>query len=123
MTFSVRTVMMIARKNVETTAKKKLAVTSIVARRVDERDRLVRDLGHDPVDRRDQQVDPERRADAGEAGRQTGQRVPAHAVEGGRRQRDQDQVAGVGGDARQDADQHDDERDQAAAARPGPAAG
>ena len=31
MTFSVRIVMMIARKKVETTAKKKLAVTSIVA--------------------------------------------------------------------------------------------
>ena len=68
MTFSVMTVMTIARKNVETTAKNQLAVTSMVARRVDQaRSTRSRPRSMIPSIGRDQDVDPERRADAGEA--------------------------------------------------------
>jgi hypothetical protein len=77
---------------------------------VDQRGRLVGDVGDHRVGRHDQHVDPERRADRAEAGRDPGQRVAPDAQERGRRQRDQHEVAGVGGDARHDPDEHDDVR-------------
>ena len=56
--------------------------------------------------------------DAGVGGGEPGERVAADAEERRRGERDQDQVAGVGGDARQPADEDDDEREQLRAGRP-----
>ena len=76
MTFSVRIVMMIARKKVETTAKKKLAVTSIVAvgstRAIDSFATSVMIPSIGAISR----LTPNAAPTPGEAGRQTGQRVP-----------------------------------------------
>ncbi len=77
-------------------------------------DGVVGDLGQHAVDRRDDQVHAEHRGDAGERRRQSRDRMAAQAQEGGRAQRDQHQVAGVGGDARQHAHRHDDEGDRPA---------
>ena len=75
--------------------------------------RVVRDLGQDAVERRDQEVHAEARGHAGERGRDAGERVSADALERGRAQGYQHEVAGVGGDARDHAEQDDDERQRA----------
>ena len=80
-----------------------------LARGIDEPDRVVGHLGEQRVGRRHEEVDEEDRGDAREAGREAGQRMPAEAVEGGAAERHQHQVAGVGGDRRDDAEHHDDE--------------
>ena len=54
---------------------------------------------------RDQEVDAEDGADAGEGRGHARQRMAADADERRRAERDQDEVAGVGGDARQHADE------------------
>ncbi len=77
---------------------------------VDERARVVRDLGQDAVERRDQEVDAEAGGDARERGRHPGERVAADALERSRTQGYQHEVPGVGGDAREDADEDDDRR-------------
>ena len=77
---------------------------SIGCVRVDEPARLVRDLGDDAVDRRDQHVDGEHGADARVGGGEPGERMSAEAEERSRPERDQDEVAGIAGDAREDAE-------------------
>ena len=69
-------------------------------------DRVIGDLSQDPVDRHDQDIDAEYAGDPGERRRQPGQRVSPEAEESGRSERDQDQVAGIGGDARHDSQSH-----------------
>jgi hypothetical protein len=58
-------------------------------------DRLVGDLGQYAVERRDQKVDPEAGGDAGERRRDPCQGVAPDALERGRPERDQDEIAGV----------------------------
>ena len=74
---------------------------------------VVRDLGQHAVERRDQEVDAEARRDAREGRRDARQRMTADAQERDGPEGYQHQVAGVGGDAREDAEQHDDERQAA----------
>ena len=71
-------------------------------------DRLVGDLGEHRVGRRHQQVDAETACDTGERGGHAGERMPADAQEGRGPERDEHEIAGVGGDARDDAEEHDD---------------
>jgi hypothetical protein len=81
---------------------------------VDQRGRIVGDLGQHPVQGRDEEVDPEARGDAGERRRDPGQRIAPDALERDRPERDQHEVAGIGGDARDHAEQDDDEGQRAA---------
>ena len=101
----------------ETIENQRFAVRSI-ERGIEQVDGVVRDLGEDAIERLDQDVHRERAGDAGERSGQTRQRMPADAQEAPRRQWDQHQVAGVGGDARQDADEDQDVRQHPAGERP-----
>ena len=56
--------------------------------------------------------DAEDRPHAGEGGRHAGERMTSDAREGGRAERHEDQVAGVGRHAREDPDQDQDEGEQ-----------
>ena len=94
---SVRT---IATKIVEPIPKYRFAARSMCWLGRPSAGRVVRDLGQHAVERRDQEVHAEARGDAGERGRDAGQRVAADALEGRGAERDQHEVAGVGGDAR-----------------------
>ena len=89
--------------------------------RIDQVDGVVGELDEDGVERLDQHVHGERAGDRGETQGQPGERVPADAEEGDAGQRNQDQVAGVGGDARQDADERQDVGQRPARARRSPA--
>ena len=60
---------------------------------------------------------PKPAADAGEGRRHAGQRMSPDAEECGRTQRDEHEVAGVGGDAGYHADEHDDVGERADATR------
>ena len=86
-------------------------------------ERLVGDLGDLGVDRAGDRVDAEDRADAREARRHPGQRVASDAHERRRPERHEDQVAGVGRDARQDARRRSARTRAGGAARPRRAAG
>ena len=112
MIFSVMTVMMIARKMVETMRRRSWRSTSIGrAGSTSAIASLVISVMMPSVGAIST-LTPKAGADAREAGRQPGQRMAPDAHEGGGAERDEDQVAGVGGDAREDADEHDDERQQ-----------
>ena len=62
---------------------------------VDERARVVRDLGQHPVERSDQEVDPETRGDARECCGHPGERIASDALERGGAQGYQHEVPGV----------------------------
>ena len=78
--------------------------------RVDERTRVVRDLGQDAVERRDQEVDAEAGGDAREGGGHARERVTADAFERSRAQGYQHEVPRIRGNAREDADEDEDRR-------------
>ena len=71
---------------------------------------VVRDLRQHAVERRDQEVHAEARRDACEGGGDAGERMAADAQERRGPEGYQHEVAGIGGDARDDAEQDDDER-------------
>ncbi len=71
-------------------------------------DGLVGDLGEHGVGGRDEQVDAEPAGHAGEGRRHAGERIAADAVERSCAERDQHQVAGVRGDARDHAEADDE---------------
>ena len=81
-------------------------------------ERLVGDLGDLGVDRAGDRVDTEDRADTGEARGHPGERVASDAHEGRCPERHEDQVTGVGRDARQDAHEDQHEREQPSWRRP-----
>ena len=72
--------------------------------RVEQMDGVVGDLGQDAVDRHDEHVDQEHGGHAGEGGGDAGDRMAPDGEECRGAQRDEHQVAGIRGDARQDAD-------------------
>ena len=74
---------------------------------------LVGDLGDHRVDRARDQVDREDGSHAGETGRHAGYWMASDAQERGCAERDEDQVSGVGRDARQRPDEDHEEGDQA----------
>ena len=120
---SVRTAATIARMIEQAIAKNQFATIVIGSLPRDQADRLVGDLGDHRVGRRQDEVDAEDRADAGEAGGHAGSGCRPDARERGGAERDQDQVAGVGRDAREHADHDQDERQDPRAARPRRACG
>ncbi len=69
---------------------------------------VVGELDENGVERLDQHVDGEGAGHRGKAERQAGQRIASDGEEGDAREREQDQIAGVGGDAREDADEGED---------------
>ena len=89
--------------------KYQFAVIVIDWLRVDDCDRLVRHLGQQGVEGRDQDIDREGGADPGVGGGDAGKRVPADAEKGRGAERDENQVAGVRSHAGEPADQDDDE--------------
>jgi hypothetical protein len=76
--------------------------------RVQEVDGVVGDLGQDRIRRHDHDIHQEGRRDRGEAEREAGKRMPPDADIGRGGQRDQHQVAGIGGDGGDDADKGED---------------
>jgi len=70
--------------------------------------RVVGDFRQDRVDRDDQKIDAEYGGNPRKRRRQPGQRMPSEAEEGSGSERDQDQVAGIGSDARQHPYGHQD---------------
>ena len=75
---------------------------------IDQMDGVVGELDQHRVERLDQHVDGERAGHGGEAEREAGERMPADGKEGDAGERDQHQVAGIGRDAREDADERQD---------------
>ena len=61
--------------------------------------RVVGELDEHGVERLDQHVDGEGAGHGGKAQRQAGQRMPSDGQIGDAGERDQDQIAGIGGDA------------------------
>ena len=77
-------------------------------RGIDQMNRVVRELRKNGVERFDQHVHGKGAGNRGKTGGQPGQRMTPNAEEGRACQRNQDQVTGIRGDARQDADEHQD---------------
>ena len=70
--------------------------------------RVIGELDEHGVERLDQHVDGEGAGHGGEAERQAGERIPSDGQIGDAGERDQDQIAGIRRDAREDADEGQD---------------
>jgi hypothetical protein len=80
--------------------------------RIDDGDRLVGHFGEQTVERCQQDVHCEAGTDAGIRSGESSKRMTSHAQIRSGGKRNEDEVAGVSGDARQPADEDDDERQQ-----------
>ena len=79
--------------------------------------RVIGELDEDGVERLYKHVDGEGGGDGGKAKRQAGQGVPPDSKVGNARERDQDQIARIRRNARQDADEGQDIGEGPSAAR------
>ena len=97
---SVMKAMMTVRNSTEAKENQTFEARPIDRFGIDEMGRIVGELDEHGVERLDQHVDGEGAGDRGKAQRQAGERMPPDGQIGDAGERDQDQIAGIGGDAR-----------------------